>query len=1530
PVARFTALPDSGCSPLSVNLIDSSSAGVQHQWFVNDSLVSNQASPQLLLRHLSPSQDSLFEIKLVVVAGGTGCSDTAYQNITVFPKPQAGFNLPGSSCPRDSLSPTVSEQGQAPLSYRWTASSPRVGFSDTTVRQPTLYLPDNQSGHDSTIVISQIVTSANGCRDTTRDTLTLYSRPSGQMSLPASACGPLSFVPGNASSAVTPQNFNWTVSPPSGVIISSASDSLPQITLPARNQDSLQYTVQLVSTDARGCSDTVSQNITVYPQPTAGFALSQRQGCTPLSLSLTNQSTPGQSGDSLNTLSYLWNLGPAGTTSATDTLISLSNPGVTDTTYPLQLITTNAYGCQDTLRDSVTVYPAPRALMQVQDSLSCAPFTIDTALVSAQAFPEADSAFAWLWYDAQGNFLRRQNGRHSLDTTLTQDADTVFLRLLAYGLHGCGVDTAAPQLLRTIPDPVARFTLLDTAACTPYSFQVQDSSQNALNYQYYLNGQPVSTQAQPLLNLSNPTFQDSVFTLSLTVSSAAGCIDSTAQEILVYGQTEAVFQAPNTCDGDSVFFSESSLTADSIVAYHWDFGDGTTDSIRQPYHTFGRAGLYPISLGVRDRRGCRDTLRDTITIYSRPKALIKNPLGCGGDSLCKGQSYQLSDSSSVDSLTGSLISWQWDLNEDGMADTSGQSFAYTFTDTGWHKITMEVISQYGCRDTLQRQFYIFDQPQAHFTVDSIPSCGPVNLRVQNSTTGSQVSHSWNLYSLDSNGNRVSMASRTGPQPDSLPALQGSYRKDTTYYLELISQNCCGIDTFSRSFNLRPNPVAKMIVVPDTGCTPLPVTFQLDGQVTGDPDYLLLDYGDGSPVDSLTRSIQLTPSGDTLYIWGQQAHTYTNPLPRDTIYTASLRAINECGDSSVQQNILVHPNNIQGLFTSSRQNGCAPLSVTFEDQSFGATNSAWCFDYDTTANQCNQFSAYGDSVRFTFTQAGTYLVAHFVNDGCSYDTTYTTIQVAPSPLGDFAHNGPVCAGDSLFFSENVTPNGGQITGYEWQFDTLGNSLLQNPSYVFDSAGTYQVCLRVLSANGCPDTICKMVQVYDRPAIAFTFEDACLNQQPISFGDSSQVQSGQIIGRTWKFGDGNTSSSAHPQHSYAQPGTYTVTLILESNFGCTDSLQKTVRILPIPTARFSYQRAAPDSCGAPQTILFQNNSDSAVGYQWDFAAQSNPGVNTSTLQAPSHTYTQPGRYQVRLITQNTYGCSDTLRKWIDIYAIPEAGFTASPRQGCQPHAVTFTDTSVYNYPGGLSKIEWRFGDGQQDTGRQVRHTYPTPGSYDVQLIVTGQGGCQDRDTLQQQIIVRNTPTADFAVQKINARRLRFRNRSQYDDPAIQARWTFGDGDTTYSLDAEHQYRVNLTEGAYEAEVCLLMTNRYGCEDTLCQNFILDQLLLKVPNALAPGQEGVGEASVFLPKGNSLELYELSVYDKWGNRVFFTDSLDENGSPAEAWEGRKNKAGELLPMGAYVWKIRACFSDGMLWPGSQYKKQKGLKFGTVTLIR
>ncbi|MDZ7846908.1 MAG: hypothetical protein U5L96_09110 [Owenweeksia sp.] len=54
------------------------------------------------------------------------------------------------------------------------------------------------------------------------------------------------------------------------------------------------------------------------------------------------------------------------------------------------------------------------------------------------------------------------------------------------------------------------------------------------------------------------------------------------------------------------------------------------------------------------------------------------------------------------------------------------------------------------------------------------------------------------------------------------------------------------------------------------------------------------------------------------------------------------------------------------------------------------------------------------------------------------------------------------------------------------------------------------------------------------------------------------------------------------------------------------------------------------------------------------------------------------------------------------------------------------------------------------------------------------------------------------------------------------------------------------------------------------------MHVPNAFAPERVGVGEASIFLPKGHLLQEYRLHIYDEWGNLIFESTELDENGSP------------------------------------------------------
>ena len=137
-----------------------------------------------------------------------------------------------------------------------------------------------------------------------------------------------------------------------------------------------------------------------------------------------------------------------------------------------------------------------------------------------------------------------------------------------------------------------------------------------------------------------------------------------------------------------------------------------------------------------------------------------------------------------------------------------------------------------------------------------------------------------------------------------------------------------------------------------------------------------------------------------------------------------------------------------------------------------------------------------------------------------------------------------------------------------------------------------------------------------------------------------------------------------------------------------------------------------------------------------------------------------------------------------------------------------------------------------------------------------------------------------------------------------------------------------------------NGIKCKDSIEYTFPIEYYNgLYVPNSLAPGSgSAYDEWTYFLPKGKSLIQYSLTIFDKFGNMVFKTSKLDVSGSPLEAWDGTRN--GIPLPQGTYVWKIRAVFSDGSVWPGIGYsgnpddpynsQKDKGKTSGALYLIR
>jgi PKD repeat protein len=160
-------------------------------------------------------------------------------------------------------------------------------------------------------------------------------------------------------------------------------------------------------------------------------------------------------------------------------------------------------------------------------------------------------------------------------------------------------------------------------------------------------------------------------------------------------------------------------------------------------------------------------------------------------------------------------------------------------------------------------------------------------------------------------------------------------------------------------------------------------------------------------------------------------------------------------------------------------------------------------------------------------------------------------------------------------------------------------------------------------------------------------------------------------------------------------------------------RTTSTVPPPIARFT---ASPTAGKVPLTVHFVDTSTgSPTSWAWDFGDN-----NASSLQNPTHSYTVPGTYTVRLRASNTGG-NNTETKFYYItvnaaYAPPGASFSANPPTMAQPYTVQFLDRSN----GPPTSWSWSFGDGGTSTEPDPVHTYPGPGTFIVILDVNNPAG------------------------------------------------------------------------------------------------------------------------------------------------------------------------------------------------------------------
>lgn len=160
------------------------------------------------------------------------------------------------------------------------------------------------------------------------------------------------------------------------------------------------------------------------------------------------------------------------------------------------------------------------------------------------------------------------------------------------------------------------------------------------------------------------------------------------------------------------------------------------------------------------------------------------------------------------------------------------------------------------------------------------------------------------------------------------------------------------------------------------------------------------------------------------------------------------------------------------------------------------------------------------------------------------------------------------------------------------------------------------------------------------------------------------------------------------------------------------------------------ANPNVTGcAPLTVNFGNTSSNATSYAWDF----DDGGSTSTATTPVHTFMNPGVYSVRMVAINPNACKTHDTVFLDIVVSDDtihANFNFTLADTCTNPKLTINNTSVAMQGHTLANatFKWFFGDNTSFTGPNPPvHNYPTPGSYNIMLVMTDTAACNSPDTV-----------------------------------------------------------------------------------------------------------------------------------------------------------------------------------------------------------
>ena len=438
-------------------------------------------------------------------------------------------------------------------------------------------------------------------------------------------------------------------------------------------------------------------------------------------------------------------------------------------------------------------------------------------------------------------------------------------------------------------------------------------------------------------------------------------------------------------------------------------------------------------------------------------------------------------------------------------------------------------------------------------------------------------------------------------------------------------------------------------------------------------------------------------------------------PEIVNYTIKLTSVN--GSCSVVKNIAITVNPLPiPEFRASANKICEGDEVTFYNVSDETDTYLWNFGDGVVSTEYSPSHIYEN----IFGVINAKLIAYNQYDCTDSMISKITIKNSPELLFD-QEEFEGCPSYTVDFIEKL----GDADKYFWNFGLPGTvpttAYGRNQKFVYSEPGIYKVFVTASNSNGCFKKDTLTVTVYPRLNSDFkiTSNNKCeVPFSPVIVNNSTGADSYKWIADNAVFVNSNPSEFI-PKLEYNSMGNFDISLIITSQYGCSDTSKQTISTGLVPKVDFI---ASETKTCVPSNIIFNNTIkyDDGSKYEWDFG----DGETSNNPNKIDHQYVKSGCYNVSLKITSPDGCvsSKTNKDMVCVYDLPVADFVVDSAQNIfDENSVAFKNNSYNSY-----KYTWDFGDNTISNATNPLHQFNENKNYLVTLYSYNEAGCSDSIT------------------------------------------------------------------------------------------------------------------------------------------------------------------------------------------------------------